>query len=218
MKRLSLELGGNAPFLVFDDADLDGAVAALIAAKFRNAGQTCVCADRVLVQRAVHDEFARRLTAAVDGLVLGHGLVPGVTIGPMINRAGADKARDAISDAIALGATVLCAGGGPATAPAAAADVEATGDGNFVSPTVLAGCTAAMAAWSYENFSPIVALAPFDTEDEAVTIANDSPVGLAGYVCTRDLGRAWRVAEALEVGLVGVNEGILATDHAPFGC
>ncbi|WP_292940450.1 NAD-dependent succinate-semialdehyde dehydrogenase [Novosphingobium sp.] len=203
--RLSLELGGNAPFIVFDDADLDAAADGLMASKFRNAGQTCVCANRVLVQDGVYDAFVERLRAKVAALVVGDGAAPGTTIGPLINAAAVDKVESLVADALAGGASALMGGN------------RSNAGAGFFEPTVLAGVTAQMAIASSEIFGPVVPLIRFKDEDEAVEIANDTPFGLAAYFFARDLGRVWRVMEALEYGMVGVNDGIISTEVAPFG-
>jgi succinate-semialdehyde dehydrogenase/glutarate-semialdehyde dehydrogenase len=203
--RLSLELGGNAPFIVFDDADLDAAADGLMASKFRNAGQTCVCANRVLLQDGVHDAFVEKVRARVAALVVGDGAAPGTTIGPLINAVAVDKVESLVRDALTGGATALMGGN--------RSDVGA----GFFEPTVLAGVNADMAIATSEIFGPVVPLIRFADEDEAVRLANDTPYGLAAYFYARDLGRVWRVMEALEYGMVGVNDGILSTEVAPFG-
>ncbi|MFM9934885.1 MAG: NAD-dependent succinate-semialdehyde dehydrogenase [Novosphingobium sp.] len=203
--RLSLELGGNAPFIVFDDADLDAAVEGLMASKFRNAGQTCVCANRILVQDGVYDAFVEKMRAKVAGLVVGDGAAAGTTIGPLINRAAVDKVEGLVADALSGGAAVLL--GGHRSAAGA----------TFFEPTVLTGVQPGMAIATSEIFGPVVPVIRFAHEDEAVRIANDTPYGLAAYFYARDLGRVWRVMEALEYGMVGVNDGILSTEVAPFG-
>ncbi len=205
VKRVGMELGGNAPFIVFDDADLDRAVAGAIASKFRNAGQTCVCANRFLVQEGVYDAFTEKLTAAVKKLKVGAGTESGVTVGPLINKDAVRKVEEHVADAIAHGASVV-AGGKPSKL-----------GGNFYEPTVLTGVTPQMKVAREETFGPVAPLVRFKTEEEAVRMANDTPFGLAAYFFTRDLGRCWRVAEALEYGIVGVNEGITSTEIAPFG-
>ena len=205
VKRVGMELGGNAPFIVFDDADIDRAVAGAIASKFRNAGQTCVCANRFLVQDGVYDEFAEKLTAAVKKLKVGAGTEAGVTVGPLINKDAVRKVEEHVADAIEHGATVVI-GGKPSKL-----------GGNFYEPTVLTGVTPQMKVAREETFGPVAPLFRFKTEEEAVRMANDTPFGLAAYFFTRDLGRCWRVAEALEYGIVGVNEGITSTEIAPFG-
>lgn len=205
VKRVSMELGGNAPFLVFDDADLDLAVQGAIAAKFRNAGQTCVCANRFLVQDAVYEEFARRFIAAAAVLQVGPGHQPGVQIGPLIDSRAAAKVRSLVDEAVSGGARI--ATGGPAGAPG----------GNFVAPTVLLDVAPSMAVVREEIFGPVAPLLRFRTVDEAVQLANDTPLGLAAYFYTRDVHRAWRVAERLDYGMVGVNEGLISNEVAPFG-
>ena len=204
MKRVSFELGGNAPFLIFDDADVDLAVAGLMASKFRNSGQTCVCANRVLVQDGVYDRFADKLSAAVSRLVVGNGLEDGVTIGPLINKAAVEKVDRHIDDARAKGAVVL------ASARAAQGEL-------FAAPTVLGGANVDMALASEETFGPVAPLFRFRDESEAVEIANATPYGLASYFFTSDLNRAWRVTEKLEFGMVGLNTGSVSIEAAPFG-
>jgi succinate-semialdehyde dehydrogenase/glutarate-semialdehyde dehydrogenase len=204
IKKLSLELGGNAPLIVFEDADLDLAVNATMASKFRNGGQTCVCANRVLVHAAVYDDFAARLGRAVSALRTGPGMEPGVTIGPMINQPTASKVRAHIDDALAKGGRLLASGSGRE-------------DGNFVLPTVIGGATPDMICAAEETFGPMAPLYRFDHEAEALELANATPYGLASYFYTRDLSRAFRVAERLEAGMVGLNTGSLALEMAPFG-
>ncbi|CAH0441173.1 NAD-dependent succinate-semialdehyde dehydrogenase [Ralstonia pseudosolanacearum] len=208
VKKLSLELGGNAPFIVFDDADLDAAVESAMVAKYRNAGQTCVCANRFYVQRGIYDAFAARLTEAVRALRVGNGTEPGVQQGPLIHQRAMDKVRAHVDDAVARGARVLV-GGKPHA-------LSAQG-GAFFEPTVIVDARPGMLVAHEETFGPLAALIPFDTEDEAVAAANDTEFGLAAYFYTRDLGRAWRVSEALESGMVGVNTGLISTAEAPFG-
>jgi succinate-semialdehyde dehydrogenase/glutarate-semialdehyde dehydrogenase len=205
VKRVGMELGGNAPFIVFDDADLDRAVAGALASKFRNAGQTCVCANRFLVQDGVYDAFADKLTAAVKKLKVGAGTEAGVTVGPLINAEALRKVEQHVADAVAHGARIVT-GGAPSPL-----------GGNFYQPTVLTGVTPDMRVAREETFGPVAPLFRFHSEEEAVRMANDTPFGLAAYFFTRDLGRCWRVAEALEYGIVGVNEGITSTEIAPFG-
>lgn len=205
MKKVSMELGGNAPFIVFDDADLDAAVAGAMASKYRNSGQTCVCTNRILVQDGVYDEFAKRLVAAVNALKVAPAHEAGAEQGPLINAKAVAKVEEHIADAVAKGAKVL-AGGKP----------HALG-GSFFEPTVLGEVTPAMLVARDETFGPLAPIFRFKTEAEAIAMANDTEFGLASYVYTRDLGRAWRVSEALEYGMVGVNEGIISTEIAPFG-
>lgn len=203
VKRLSLELGGNAPFIVFDDADVDLAVEGAIASKFRNGGQTCVCSNRILVQAGIHDAFVERLAARVDAMKVGPGSTAGIDIGPMINTAAIDKINRHIADALEHGATI-----------AAQARVP---DGQYAAPTVLVGAHAGMQLAVEETFGPVAPIFRFETEDEAVALANDTPFGLAAYFYTRDITRAWRVAEALEFGMVGLNVGNVSTTVSPFG-
>jgi succinate-semialdehyde dehydrogenase/glutarate-semialdehyde dehydrogenase len=205
VKKVSMELGGNAPFIVFDDADLDAAVAGAIASKYRNSGQTCVCANRLLVQAGVHDEFARRLGAAVAKLRVGDGLAGETDQGPLINAAAVEKVEAHIADALARGATVVAGGRRHALG------------GTFFEPTILVGVTPAMRVAREETFGPVAPLFRFATEAEAVRMANDTEFGLAAYLYTRDLGRSFRVAEALEYGIVGLNTGLISTEVAPFG-
>jgi succinate-semialdehyde dehydrogenase/glutarate-semialdehyde dehydrogenase len=205
MKKVSLELGGNAPFIVFDDADLDAAVAGAIASKYRNTGQTCVCANRLLVQKGVYDAFAAKLIAAVQKLRVGDGLAGETEQGPLIDAAALKKVEEHIADATAKGAKVAL-GGKP----------HALG-GTFFEPTVLTGVTPAMAVAREETFGPLAPLFRFDTEQEAIAMANDTEFGLASYLYTRDLARSWRVSEALEYGIVGLNTGLISTEVAPFG-
>jgi succinate-semialdehyde dehydrogenase/glutarate-semialdehyde dehydrogenase len=205
IKRLSLELGGNAPFIVFDDADVDLAVEGAIASKFRNGGQTCVCSNRILVQTAVYDAFASKLAARVSSMKVGPGNEPGVDIGPMINVAAIEKIERHVSDALAKGARVL------STRPA-------TPDGaQYSAPVVLGGATTEMLLASEETFGPVAPLFRFETEAEAIAIANGTPYGLAAYFYTESLKRSWRVAEALEFGMVGLNTGAISMEVAPFG-
>lgn len=205
VKRLSLELGGNAPFIVFDDADLDAAVAGAIASKYRNSGQTCVCANRFLVQDKVHDEFATRLAQAVEKLKVGNGLEEGVQQGPLIDQAALDKIESLVADALTQGAKLM--GGGTR---------HALG-GTFYTPTVLANATSAMRLANEEIFGPVAPLFRFSNEAEAIRLANATDYGLAAYFYARDLGRVWRVADALEYGMVGINTGLISTEVAPFG-
>lgn len=205
VKKVSMELGGNAPFIVFDDADLDVAVEGAMASKYRNTGQTCVCANRILVQSGVHDEFVGRLADAVALLRVGDGLKGETDQGPLIDMAAVEKVEEHIADALARGARVVAGGG------------RHDLGGTFFQPTLLTGVTPQMAVSREETFGPLAPVYRFDTEAEAVALANDTQYGLAAYFCTRDLGRAWRVAEALEYGIVGLNTGIISTEVAPFG-
>jgi succinate-semialdehyde dehydrogenase/glutarate-semialdehyde dehydrogenase len=205
VKKVSLELGGNAPFIVFDDADLDAAVEGAIASKYRNAGQTCVCANRILVQNGVHDAFAERFAKAVAELKVGNGLESGVEQGPMIDRAAVEKVEEYVADALAKGAQIIAGGG-----------VHKLG-GSFFEPTVLVGATPDMLIAREEIFGPVAPIFRFGDEDEAVAMANDTEFGLAAYFYTRDNARVWRVSEALEYGIVGVNCGVISTEVGPFG-
>ncbi len=205
VKKVSMELGGNAPFIVFDDADLDEAVKGAMASKYRNMGQTCVCANRLLVQDSVYDAFAEKLTAAVTALKVGDGLAEGVQQGPLINEDAVTKAEALIAEAVGKGATIVTGG-----------HRHALGR-TFFEPTVLTGVTPAMEIAQEEIFGPVATLFRFKTEAEAIALANDTPFGLAAYFYARDIGRVWRVAEALEYGIVGINEGIISTEVAPFG-
>ncbi|WP_186151366.1 NAD-dependent succinate-semialdehyde dehydrogenase [Burkholderia gladioli] len=205
LKKLSLELGGNAPFIVFDDADLDAAVEGAIASKFRNTGQTCVCVNRFLVQDGVYEAFTGKLAEAVRKLRVGDALAGEVDQGPLINAAALDKVERHVADATGHGARVLTGGRRHALG------------GTFYEPTVLAGVAADALIAGEETFGPVAACFRFSTEEQAIAAANDTPFGLSAYFYTRDLGRAWRVAGALESGMVGVNDGIISTEVAPFG-
>lgn len=205
VKKMSLELGGNAPFIVFDDADIDAAVKGAMASKYRNAGQTCVCVNRFLVQDQVYDEFSQKLSVAVEALKMGNGADDDVQIGPLISLAGVDKVESHFEDAVAKGAKVLSGGG--------RSDI---GD-HFYKPTVLGDVSLDSKVAKEETFGPLSPLFRFQTEQQAIAIANDTEFGLACYFYARDLGRVWRVSEALEYGMVGVNEGIISTEVAPFG-
>jgi len=206
LKRLSLELGGNAPFIVFDDADLDAAVAGALASKYRNSGQTCVCANRFLVQEGIYDAFAARLTEAVrEQLQVGDGLEPGVTQGPLIDAAALAKVEQHVADAVEKGARVLAGGRRHALG------------GTFYEPTVLSEATPEMRVAGEETFGPVAPLFRFQTDEEAVRLANATEFGLAAYFYSRDLSRVFRVAEALQYGMVGVNTGLISTEVAPFG-
>ena len=204
IKRLSLELGGNAPFIVFDDADLEQAVAGVMLSKFRNAGQTCVCANRILVQDGIYDRFALRLVEEVGRLKVGDGLDAGVNVGPLINAAAVSKVARHIDEALSQGARLLC-GGIP------------DGESQFVQPTVLGEAHAGMLLANEETFGPVAPLMRFSTEEEALALANATPYGLGAYFFTQDLRRSWRFGEALEFGMIGLNTGLISMDVAPFG-
>ncbi|QIM50291.1 NAD-dependent succinate-semialdehyde dehydrogenase [Pusillimonas sp. DMV24BSW_D] len=205
LKKLSLELGGNAPFIVFDDADIDAAVAGAIASKYRNTGQTCVCTNRFIVQAGVYDEFAQKLAAETAKLRVGNGLEEDVVQGPLINPAAVEKVERLISDAKSKGATITTGG------------ERLEKDGLWFQPTVLTHMTPDMDIAQQEIFGPVSALFKFDTEDEAIAMANNTEYGLAAYFYARDIGRVWRVGEALEYGMVGMNTGSISTEVAPFG-
>ena len=205
VKRTSMELGGNAPFIVFDDADLDAAIEGLMASKYRNSGQTCVCANRILVQDTVYDVFADKLVAAVNKLHVGNGVDEGVTIGPLINQTAASDVMGFIDDAVGKGACVKAGGR------------RSDRGGNFVEPTILTDVSNDMKVFKEEIFGPVAPLFKFKTEAEAIRMANDTEFGLACYFYSRDIGRIWRVGEALEYGIVGINEGIISNEMAPFG-
>jgi succinate-semialdehyde dehydrogenase / glutarate-semialdehyde dehydrogenase len=203
LKKLSLELGGNAPFIVFDDADIDAAVKGALISKYRHNGQTCVCVNRILVQDKVYDEFVGKFTQAVQGLKTGNVLDKDVQVGPLINEKGLEKVKDFIQDAVEKGATITTGGKGI--------------EGLFFQPTVLANATKEMIIAREEVFGPVAPVFRFHTEEEAIQMANDTEYGLASYFYSKDVNRCWRVAEALEYGMVGINEGIISTEVAPFG-
>jgi succinate-semialdehyde dehydrogenase / glutarate-semialdehyde dehydrogenase len=205
IKKLGFELGGNAPFIVFDDANLEKAVQGAIASKYRNSGQTCVCANRIYVQEGVYDKFAEMLVAEVKKLKVGPGTEKGVAIGPLINSAAIDKVVDHITDAVGKGAKVLTGG------------KRHKLGGGFFEPTVLVGVTSTMKVAREETFGPVAPLFAFKTEEEAIRLANDTEFGLAAYFYARDVGRIWRVGEGLEYGIIGINEGIISSEVAPFG-
>ena len=205
IKKLSLELGGNAPFIVFDDADLDAAVEGAIISKYRNAGQTCVCANRLYVQAGVYDAFAEKLVAAVKKLKVGNGFEPGVLQGPLIDQAAVEKVEEHIQDAVSHGARILLGG-----------QRHALGQ-TFFEPTVLAGVTPKMKVAKEETFGPLAPLFQFETDEQAIQMANDTEFGLASYFYSRDIGRIWRAAEGLESGMVGINTGLISNEVAPFG-
>ena len=205
VKRTSMELGGNAPFIVFDDADLDAAVAGAIICKYRNAGQTCVCANRMLVQEGVYDEFAAKLAKAVADLKVGAGTEEGVTIGPLITEKAADDVMAFVEDAVGKGANLMTGG------------KRSSAGANFIEPTILTDVNDGMRVFREEIFGPVAPLFKFKTEAEAIQMANDTEFGLACYFYSRDIGRIWRVGEGLEYGIVGINEGIISNEMAPFG-
>ncbi|ABC88918.1 succinate-semialdehyde dehydrogenase protein [Rhizobium etli CFN 42] len=205
IKKVSLELGGNAPFIVFDDADLDAAVEGAIASKYRNAGQTCVCANRLYIQSGVYDAFAAKLAAKVADMSVGDGFRPGVEIGPLIDEQGLAKVEDHVGDAVAKGAKILTGG------------KRIDGAGTFFAPTVLTGVTRDMTVAREETFGPVAPLFRFETAEDVITQANDTEFGLAAYFYAGDLKKVWRVAEALEYGMVGINTGLMSSEMAPFG-
>jgi succinate-semialdehyde dehydrogenase/glutarate-semialdehyde dehydrogenase len=205
VKRTSMELGGNAPFIVFDDADIDSAVVGAMISKYRNAGQTCVCSNRILVQSSVVEEFTAKFTAAVKELVVGNGVGEGVVVGPLIDQKAATSVCEFIDDAVSKGATVIAGGG-----------MSAMGD-CFVEPTILTNVSRDMRVFSEEIFGPVAPIFTFENEAEAIEMANDTEFGLAAYFYSRDIGRVYRVAEKLEYGIVGINEGIISNEMAPFG-
>jgi len=205
VKKVSMELGGNAPFIVFDDAQMDAAIAGAMASKYRNTGQTCVCANRFLIQDSVYDEFSEKLADAANKLVVGDGLKGETQQGPLIDAAAVDKVEEHIADAVAKGARIIAGG------------KRHELGGTFFEPTVLVDVDTQMKVAREETFGPVAPLFRFSTEDEAIRLANDTEFGLAAYFYSRDIGRIWRVAEALEYGIVGINEGIISTEVAPFG-
>lgn len=206
VKKVSMELGGNAPFIVFDDADLDAAIDGLLASKYRNSGQTCVCTNRVFIQQSIYQKFSEKLVAAVnDRLTIGNGFEEGVTNGPLINKGAVSTINDLVERSIAQGATILAGG------------TETSLGGSYYQPTILGNVTNDMPVAQEEIFGPVAPLIPFETEEEVIDMANDTNVGLAAYFYSRDVGRVWRVSEALEYGIVGINEGIISNEMAPFG-
>jgi succinate-semialdehyde dehydrogenase/glutarate-semialdehyde dehydrogenase len=205
IKKLSLELGGNAPFIVFDDADLDAAVEGAIVSKYRNAGQTCVCANRLIIQSGVYDAFAEKLVTAVKELKVGNGLEPDVLQGPLIDQSAVEKVEDHIQDAVLHGARILLGG-----------KRHALGQ-TFFEPTVLADVTPKMKVAREETFGPLAPLFRFERDEDAIHLANDTEFGLASYFYSRDVGRIWRAAEGLESGMVGINTGLISNEVAPFG-
>jgi succinate-semialdehyde dehydrogenase/glutarate-semialdehyde dehydrogenase len=205
VKKVSLELGGNAPFIVFDDADLSSAVEGAMASKFRNTGQTCVCANRILVQEGVYDKFSMMLAERVSQMQVGDGLIEGNSQGPLIDMKAVEKVEEHIADALAKGAKVLTGG------------VRHVKGGQFFQPTVLSGVTTDMKVTFEETFGPVAPLYSFKTEEDLLKLANDTEYGLAAYFYSRDIGRIWRIAEGLESGIVGINVGIISNEIAPFG-
>lgn len=205
LKKTSMELGGNAPFIVFDDADIDEAVQGAIISKYRNAGQTCVCSNRILVHAPIAEAFTQRLVEATAALRLGNGMEDGVNLGPLVNEKAANDVDDLVQRSIEAGATLLLGGQRSDLGPC------------FYQPTVLGGVTPDMPVFRNEIFGPVAPIVTFETEEEAIALANDTEFGLASYFYTRDIGRVWRVAEALEYGIVGINEGIISNEMAPFG-
>jgi succinate-semialdehyde dehydrogenase / glutarate-semialdehyde dehydrogenase len=205
IKKTSMELGGNAPFIVFDDADIDAAVAGAMAAKYRNCGQACVAANRILVQSGVYEKFAARLAEETKKLEVGNGVAPGVVQGPLINQEAVAKVEEHISDAVAKGAKIAAGG------------KRHRLGGNFFEPTVLTDVPREALIFSEETFGPVAPLFRFETDEEALALANDTPYGLAAYFYARDVGRIFRIASGLEFGIVGVNEGFISTEVAPFG-
>jgi succinate-semialdehyde dehydrogenase/glutarate-semialdehyde dehydrogenase len=205
VKRTSMELGGNAPFIVFDDADLDAAVAGAMLSKYRNAGQTCVCANRMLVHESVAEAFTAKLAAAVAEVKMGDGFTEGVTVGPLVDEKAARTVKTFIDDAVNKGATIVAGGN------------DGGLGGCFVAPTILSNVTTDMKVFREEIFGPVAPIFTFNTDEEAIAMANDTEFGLASYFYSRDIGRVWRIAEQLEFGIVGINEGIISTEVAPFG-
>ncbi len=205
IKKISLELGGNAPFIVFDDADLDAAIEGVMASKFRNTGQTCICANRIFVQDSIYDEFAEKLTATVRQLTVANGIEPTAEQGPLINTAALDKVKEHVDNAVQLGASVLTGG-----------ESHELG-GLFFQPTVLSNVSPAMKITHEETFGPVAPLYRFTTDQQAIELANDTPFGLAAYFYSQNIKRVWQVAESLEVGIIGINAGIISSEVAPFG-
>ncbi len=205
MKKTSMELGGNAPFIVFDDANIDAAVQGALISKYRNSGQTCVCSNRLLVQASIAEEFTARLAKATAELTLGNGLEEGVNLGPLVNEQAVADVDSLVKQTVAAGATLIMGGAPSALGPC------------FYTPTILTNVTPEMAVFRNEIFGPVAPIVTFNDEAEAIALANDTEFGLASYFYTRDIGRVWRVAEALEYGIVGINEGIISNEMAPFG-
>jgi succinate-semialdehyde dehydrogenase/glutarate-semialdehyde dehydrogenase len=205
IKKLALELGGHAPFIVFEDADIDAAVAGALASKYRNSGQTCVCANRFYVHKKVQDEFVEKFAKAIEKIKLGNGMEPGVTQGPLIEPAALTKVEKHVADALSKGATLVAGGKRSALG------------GNFYEPTILTNVSSDMLITYEETFGPVAPVIPFESDEEALRLANHSQFGLASYFYSRDIGRIWKAAEALEYGIVGVNSGIISNEVAPFG-
>mmetsp|Transcript_12739 Transcript_12739/g.19293 ORF Transcript_12739/g.19293 Transcript_12739/m.19293 type:complete len:265 (+) Transcript_12739:957-1751(+) len=206
VKRLSLELGGNAPFIVFGDADIEQSVKAAIASRFRNAGQTCVCADRFLVHDSVEEEFTKLLCKEIESLKVGPGMAMGTNVGPLISKSAVENVKEKVEEAISDGAECIVGGSSlPDIGP------------NFYQPTVLRNVATSSRIWATETFGPVVALRSFHSEEEAIELANDTKAGLASYICTNDMSRAFRVSSRLEYGMVGINEGVISNAVAPFG-
>jgi succinate-semialdehyde dehydrogenase/glutarate-semialdehyde dehydrogenase len=205
VKKLALELGGHAPFIVFEDADIDAAVAGALASKYRNSGQTCVCANRFYVHKKVQDEFVEKFAKAIEKIKLGNGMEPGVTQGPLIEPAALTKVEKHVADALSKGATLVAGGKRSALG------------GNFYEPTILTNVSSDMLITYEETFGPVAPVIPFESDEEALRLANHSQFGLASYFYSRDIGRIWKAAEALEYGIVGVNSGIISNEVAPFG-
>ena len=205
IKKVSLELGGNAPFIVFDDADIDEAVAGAMISKYRNAGQTCVCANRIYVQSNIYDEFSKKLAKATKAMIVGNGFDDGVTTGPLIDKQALEKVEEHIEDAVSKGASVLSGG------------TRSKLGGTFYNPTVLTGVNASMKVAREETFGPIAPLFKFDSVEDVIKAANDTEFGLAAYFYAKDLSKVWKVAESLEYGIVGINTGLISTEVAPFG-
>jgi succinate-semialdehyde dehydrogenase/glutarate-semialdehyde dehydrogenase len=205
IKKLALELGGHAPFIVFEDADIDAAVAGALASKYRNSGQTCVCANRFYVHKKVQDEFVEKFAKAIEKIKLGNGMEPGVTQGPLIEPAALTKVEKHVADALSKGATLVAGGKRSALG------------GNFYEPTILSNVSSDMLITYEETFGPVAPVIPFESDEEALRLANHSQFGLASYFYSRDIGRIWKAAEALEYGIVGVNSGIISNEVAPFG-
>ena len=205
VKKLALELGGHAPFIVFEDADIDAAVAGAIASKYRNSGQTCVCANRFYIHKKVHDLFVKKFAKAIEAIKVGNGLEAGVTQGPLIEAAALEKVERHVADALSKGAKLVAGGKRSALG------------GTFYEPTILANVTSDMLITYEETFGPVAPIIPFDDDEEAIKLANSSQFGLASYFYSRDIGRIWKVAESLEYGIVGVNSGIISNEVGPFG-